>query len=156
SLDAIPRLLTLAAGQTARLIDVSDLAAPFQLSRPTIRDYVTLLERIFLLEELPPWHSNRLSRLIKTPKLHVTDTGVACALLGLDEEALSDDRGTLGQLLESFVVQELRRQASRRDEDLGFHHLRDKDGVEVDLVIEQGGRALAAVEVKASATVTAA
>jgi uncharacterized protein len=156
SVDAIPRLLTLAAGQTARLINVSDLAAPFQLSRPTIRDYVTLLERIFLLEELPPWHNNRLSRLIKTPKLHLTDTGVACALLGLDEAALSADRGTLGQLLETFVVQELRRQASWRDDDVRFHHLRDKDGVEVDLVIEQGGRALAGVEVKASATVTPA
>ena len=156
SLDALPRLLTLAAGQTARLINVSDLAAPFQLSRPTIRDYVTLLERIFLLEELPPWHNNRLSRLIKTPKLHLTDTGVACALLGLDEAALSEDRGTLGQLLETFVVQELKRQASWRDDDVRFHHLRDKDGVEVDLVIEQGGRALAAIEVKASATVTAA
>lgn len=156
SLDALPRLLTLAAGQTARLLNVSDLAAPFQLSRPTIRDYVTLLERIFLLEELPPWHNNRLSRLIKTPKLHVTDTGVACALLGLNEAALSDDRGTLGQLLETFVVQELRRQASWRDDDMRFHHFRDKDGMEVDLVIQQGGRAVAAVEVKASATVTAA
>lgn len=156
SLDAIPRLLALAAGQTARLINVSDLAAPFQLSRPTIRDYVTLLERIFLLEELLPWHSNRMSRLIKTPKMHLTDTGVACALLGLDDSALSDDRGTLGQLLETFVFQELRRQASWRDDDVRFHHLRDKDGVEVDLVIEQGARALAAVEVKAAATVTAA
>ncbi|MHB1097365.1 MAG: ATP-binding protein [Gemmatimonadaceae bacterium] len=156
SLDALPRLLTLAAGQTARLLNVSDLAAPFQVSRPTIREYVTLLERIFLLEELPPWHSNRLSRLIKTPKLHLTDTGVACALLGLDEAALSDDRGTLGQLVETFVLQEIRRQASWRDDDMRFHHLRDKDGVEVDLVIEQDGRTLAAVEVKASATVTAA
>ncbi len=156
SLDVLPRLLTLAAGQTARLLNVSDLAAPFQVSRPTIRDYVTLLERIFLLEELPPWHSNRLSRLIKTPKLHLTDTGVACALLGLDDAALADDRGTLGQLLETFVLQELRRQASWRDDDVRFHHFRDKDGVEVDLVIEQGGGALAAVEVKASATVTAA
>jgi predicted AAA+ superfamily ATPase len=153
SLDVLPRLLTFAAGQTARLINVSDLAAPFQLSRPTIREYVTLLERIFLLEELPPWHSNRLSRLIKTPKLHLTDTGVACALLGLDAAALSADRSTLGQLLETFVVQELKRHASWRDDDVRFHHLRDKDGVEVDLVIEQGGRALAAVEVKASATV---
>ena len=156
SLDVLPRLLTLAAGQTARLLNVSDLAAPFQVSRPTIRDYVTLLERIFLLEELPPWHSNRLSRLIKTPKLHLTDTGVACALLGLDDAALADDRGTLGQLLETFVLQELKRQASWRDDDVRFHHFRDKDGVEVDLVIEQGGGALAAVEVKASATVTAA
>lgn len=154
SLDAMARLLSLAASQTARLINVSDLAAPFNLSRPTIREYVTLLERMFLLEELPPWHSNRLSRLIKTPKLHLTDTGVACALLGQDDASLAQDRELLGQLLETFVVQELKRQASWRDDDIRFHHLRDKDGVEVDVVIEQGGRSLAAVEVKASATVT--
>ena len=77
TLDALPRLLTLAAAQTARLLNVSDLAAPFHLSRPTIRDYVTLLERVFLLETLPPWHSNRLSRLVKTPKLHLGDAGLA-------------------------------------------------------------------------------
>lgn len=154
SIDAIARLLALAASQTARLINVSDLAAPFNLSRPTIREYVTLLERMFLLEELPPWHNNRLSRLIKTPKLHLTDTGVACSLLGLDEASLAHDRELMGQLLETFVVQELKRQATWRDDDIRFHHLRDKDGVEVDLVIEQGGRSLAAVEVKASATVT--
>lgn len=155
SLDALPRLLALAAGQTARLLNVSDLAAPFQLSRPTIQDYVTLLERVFLLEQLPPWHSNRLSRLIKTHKLHLADTGVACALLGLDAESLSADRGTLGHLLETFVYQELRRQASWRDDDIRFHHFRDKDGAEVDLVLERGGRELAGVEVKAAATVTA-
>ncbi len=156
SLDVLPRLLTLAAGQTARLLNVSDLAAPFQISRPTIKDYVTLLERVFLLETLAPWHSNRLSRLVKAPKLHLGDTGVACALLGLDAESLRDDRQTLGQLLETFVFQELRRQASWLEDDVRFHHFRDKDGAEVDLVLELGGRALAGVEIKASATVTAA
>ena len=156
SLDALPRLLALAAGQTARLINISDLASPFQLSRPTIRDYVTLLERVFLLEELPPWHSNRLSRLIKTPKLHVGDTGLACALLGLDAVALRHDRATLGQLLETFVFQELRRQASWHEEEIRFHHFRDKDGAEVDIVLERGAGRVAGVEVKAAATVTAA
>lgn len=156
SLDVLPRLLTLAAGQTARLINVSDLASPFQLSRPTIRDYVTLLERVFLLEELPPWHSNRLSRLVKTPKLHLGDSGVACALLGLDAEALRADRAYLGQVLETFVFGELRRQASGHPDDHRFHHFRDKDGVEVDVVIERGTRQVAGVEVKASATVTPA
>lgn len=156
SLDALPRLLALAAGQTARLINISDLASPFHLSRPTIRDYLTLLDRVFLLEELPPWHSNRLSRLIKTPKLHVGDTGLACALLGLDAAALIQDRGTLGQLLETFVFQELGRQASWHKEEIRFYHYRDKDGAEVDLVLERGAAQVAGVEVKASATVTAA
>ena len=156
ALDALPRLLSLAAAQTARLLNVADLAASFQLSRPTIRDYVTLLERVFLLETLPPWHSNRLSRLVKTPKLHLGDSGLACALLGVDAASLAADRPLLGQLLETFVFQELRRQASWRDEPIGFFHFRDKDGAEVDIVLERGARELVGVEVKASATVTVA
>ena len=156
ALDTLPRLLQLAAGQTARLLNVADLAAPFQLSRPTIRDYVTLLERIFLLERLPPWHSNRLSRLIKTPKLHLGDTGLVAALHGHEASALLKDRAALGPLLETFVFQELRRQASWQEEAIAFYHFRDKDGAEVDIVLERGGHQVAGVEVKASATVTAA
>ena len=153
ALDALPRLLALAAGQTAGLVNISELAAPFQVSRPTIREYVTLLSRIFLLEELPPWHSNRSKRLVKTPKLHLTDTGLACALLRLDADALAQDRTSFGHLLETFVFQELRRHAGWQDESLTIHHYRDKDQVEVDLVLESGGR-LAGVEVKAGSTVT--
>jgi predicted AAA+ superfamily ATPase len=156
SLDVVPRLLAAAAAQTARLVNVSDLAAPFQVSRPTIRDYLTLLARVFLLEELPPWHTNRLSRVVKTPKLHLGDTGLACALLGADAKALKTDRALLGQLLETFVFQELKRQASWHEHPLAFHHFRDRDGYEVDIVIERGAHAVAGVEVKAAATVTAA
>ena len=153
SLETLPLLLRAAASQTARLFNLSDLAAPFQLSRPTIGDYVTVLERVFLLETLPPWHSNRLSRLVKTPKLHLGDTGVAAALLGLDPEQLTRDRPLLGQLLETFVLQELRRQGSWQDITVEFYHFRDRDGVEVDIVMERGAHAIAGVEVKASATV---
>lgn len=152
SLDVLPRLLAAGAAQTAQLFNVSSLAAPFQLSRPTIADYVTLLERVFLLERLPPWHSNRLSRLLKTPKLHLGDTGLACALLGLDEAALAADRTALGPLLETFVFQELRRQASAHVGPHGFFHFRDKDAAEVDIVIERGARQLVGIEVKAAAT----
>ena len=125
------------------------------MSRPTIRDYLTLLANVFLLEELPPWHINRLSRLIKTPKLHLGDTGLACALLGQDADSLAVDRPLLGQLLETFVFQEMRRQASWHEEPVLFSHFRNKDGVEVDLVLESSGQKVAGVEVKASATVTA-
>ena len=156
SLDILPRLLAMTAGQTARLINVSDLAGPFQVSRPTIRDYVTLLQRVFLVDELPPWHRNRLSRLVKTPKLHVTDSGLAAALLGLDADALWADKTTFGQLLETFVYQELRRLASGETQDVRFHHYRDRDGYEVDIVLERGAGDVVGIEVKAGATVTAA
>ena len=154
SLNALPRLLTLAASHTATLINVADLSAPFELTRQTIHDHVTLLERVFLLERLPAWHTNRLSRLVKRPKLHMGDTGVACALLGLDAAALDADRATLGPMLETFVFQELRRQASWRPTPVDFFHFRDRDDFEVDLVLEQGRTAVAGVEVKAAATVS--
>lgn len=151
--DALPRLLTLAAGQTACLVNISKLAGPFQMTRPTIRDYVTLLSRIFLLEELPSWHNNRMKRLIKTPKLHLGDSGLACALLGLDGQRLWEDRPVFGRLLETFIVQELRRQASWQEDPIVFSHYRDKDKNKIDLVIESLGRT-AGIEVKAAATVT--
>jgi predicted AAA+ superfamily ATPase len=154
SFDALPRLLALAANYTARLLNVSDLSGPFSLSRPTIHEYVALLERVFLIERLPPWHSNQMSRLIKTPKLHMGDTGVACALLGQNAVQLGQDRAALGPMLETFVLQELRRQASGRPEPLSFFHYRDRDGFEVDIVMERGAGSIAGIEVKAAASVS--
>lgn len=151
-LDVLPRLLSAVASQTARLFNLTDLAAPFQLSRPTISSYVELLERAFLLDRLSPWHSNRLQRLVKTSKLHIGDTGLGCALLGVDAAALEDNRPLLGQLLETFVFQELKRQASWHDDPMSFFHYRDKDQMEVDIVIERSAMSVAGIEVKAAAT----
>jgi len=152
NLDILPKLLALAAGQTARLFNAADLASPFSLSRPTIREYLALLEQIFIIEQLQPWHSNRLSRLIKTPKMHLTDTGLICSLLGVNSQSLWQDKTLLGQLLETFIYQELRKYADWHDEELKFYHFRNKDKIEVDIIIEQG-RQLAGIEIKASATV---
>lgn len=151
--EVLPDLLAAAADKTAQIFNLADMAAPFSLSRPTIGQYVTLLERIFLIHRLRSWHSNALSRLVKSPKLHIGDTGLACTLLDLTADDLRADRTRCGHLLETFVVQEIRRQAgwSARPPRLG--HFRDRDGVEVDLVLEFGPNRVAAVEVKLSATV---
>ena len=156
SLDSLRRLLSAIASQTARLFNISNLASPFQLSRPTIKAYVEILERMFLVEQLPPWHRNNLKRLIKTPKLHVGDTGLAAAVLGLSAQAIHADGTLLGQLSESFVFQELRKQASWQDTPTRFSHFRDRDDFEVDIVLERDSGTLCGIEVKASATVTQA
>lgn len=152
ALDVMPRLLELAAGQTAHLFNVSELASPFGLSRPTVRDYLTLLERVFLVDILPPWHVRHINRLVKTPKLHLGDTGLAAALLRLDAASLHANKALLGQLLETFVFQELRRLAGASSEAVAFYHFRNRDDHEVDIVLERGAL-LAGVEVKASGTV---
>ena len=153
SLDAMPRLLTLVAGQTARMLNIAELAGPFELSRPTIRDYMALLRGVFLADEVPPWYTNRLKRLVKRPKIYMGDTGLAAALLEVDVKSLIQDRAILGQLLETFVYQELQRQASWKEMPISFSHFRGDNDLEVDLVLKSG-RAMVAIEVKAAAPLT--
>ncbi len=153
SSDAIPKLLTTVANLSGQLFNLATIASQFQMSRNTIRDCLVLLERQFLIERLPPWYSNRMKRMVKKPKIHISDTGLACTLLRMEPDSLLKNRNMLGQLLESFIVQELSRQASYSDQPFEFYHYRDRDGTEVDLVIELGSLDLAGIEVKASATV---
>lgn len=153
NLEAIPKLLQMVANHSGQLLNVSELAKAFQLSRLTVDHYVALLRQIFLVEFLPPWFSNQNKRLIKTPKVHLMDTGLATAVLKLNLQQLQRDHNILGHLLESFVYAELRKQASWLDADMAFYHYRDKDQYEVDIVMENGGKRLLGIEVKAAATV---
>ncbi len=152
SIETLPRLLEIAAGRTACLLNVNNLASSFQLDRLTIDSYLMVLEKMFLMERIPAWHSNRAKRLVKTPKMHLCDTGVVCALLDLDKSALLEDRMLFSHILETFVLQELKRQASASDRNHSFYHFRNRDGEEVDIVIQRGIK-LAGVEVKASGTI---
>lgn len=151
--EAIPKLLRMLANHSACLANISELAKAFQLTRPTIEHYVAILRRIFLVDFLQPWHSNRNSRLIKTPKVHLTDAGLACTVLGCDEKRLSAEPALLGQLAETFVYTELQRQAGWGEHEYAFFHYRDKDQYEVDLVIENEMGDLVGIEVKVAATV---
>jgi len=136
------------------LLNISHIAASFQISRQTVKAYFTLLKHIFLVDELPAWHHNKGKRLIKTPKIHLCDTGLAAAVLKVSSQQLhTEDRIMLGHLLESFVYNELKRQASGYENDVSFYHYRDKDQYEVDIVMEQYGGGTVGIEVKASATV---
>ena len=147
------RLLELAALRTAELVNLTALGAELGMRRETIDQHLGVLERLFLVRRLRAWHRNEATRLIKTPKLHLMDSGLAATLAGFDPEDWNIRRDRFGHLLESFVVQQLIAQAGWTDPDLRFWHYRDKDQVEVDLVITRG-RHTWGVEVKAGATVT--
>lgn len=155
ALEVMPQLLELAAAQSAQLLNVAGIASDFKLSRPTVRDYLALLQHTFLVDHLPAWHHKRAVSLVKTPKLHIGDTGLACALLETSAEELHDprrDRTLFGHLLETFALQELRRQASANRKSERFFYYREKSGAEIDIVIKRGSQ-LAGIEVKAASTV---
>jgi predicted AAA+ superfamily ATPase len=109
-----------------------------------------------LQQSLPPWHSNRLKRLPKTPKLHFLDPGLLAALRDLSPEQVRADRTPFGALLETFIVAELLKLASWAGHRLTFAHFRDKDRNEVDIVAEDRRGRVVGIEVKAAATVTGA
>ncbi len=123
SSDAIPRLLTTVANLSGQLFNVATIASQFQMSRNTVRDYLILLERQFLIKRLPSWYSSRIKRMVKKPKIHISDTGLACTLLRMEPDSLLKNRSIFGQLQESFVVQDLRRQASYSDQPYEFYHI---------------------------------
>lgn len=152
--DGMQRLIELLAYRTASLLNVSTLSKELGMERATVVKYLGILERLFLVQQLPAWHRNQAKRLIKSPKLHLMDTGLAAALgrLGPDQWLTKAER--FGALMESHVVEQLMAQASWVDPELRFSHYRDKDQVEVDLVIERG-QELWGVEVKRAASVQA-
>ncbi len=152
-LDRLPRLLDILAEHAGQLVNHSRVGAALGLSSVTAQKYVSILERLFLVRTLVSWSSNRLTRLIKTPKLHFLDTGLLATLREDEVDALRDDKTRFGPLLESFVVSELMKLASWSERRLSFSHYRTKDQNEVDVVIEDRRGRIVGIEVKASATV---
>ncbi len=102
--------------------------------------YLGLLERLFLVRRLSAWHRNPGKRLIKSPKVYIRDSGLVAALVQLSTEDWLRERPIFGQLLESFVLQQIVSQAGWTRPDLGLWHYRDKDQVEVDCVVTLGRR----------------
>jgi len=149
----LQKLVELLALRTANLLNVSAFSSEIGIRRETVEQYLLVLERLFLVRRLPAWHRNESKRLVKAPKVHLVDSGLGATLAGLDASDWTAHRDQFGHLLESFVVQQLVAQAGWTDPDLRFWHYRDKDQVEVDLVITRG-RKTWGVEVKAAASVT--
>lgn len=141
------RLMELLAERTAGLLNVSSLSQELGMRRETIDKYLAILEQLFLVRKLSAWHRKSSKRMVKTPKIHMVDSGLAATLSRLKKADWSAQSTEFGALLESWVVQQFICQAGWTDSDLRFSHYRDKDQVEVDLVIEQG-RNVWGVEIK--------
>ena len=147
------RLIDHAAAASGRLLNMSALGSRLGVDGKTVDRWLTLLEHMFLVRRIRAWHRNRLKRLVRTPKLHFLDSGLLAALLGTGAADIAGDREKLGPLLECFVHAEIAKAAALSDETTTVSHYRDKDRVEVDLVLERSPDRVAGIEVKAGATV---
>ncbi|MDB6107585.1 MAG: P-loop NTPase protein [Gammaproteobacteria bacterium] len=109
---------------------------------------------MFLIKRVEPWFNNRLSRLVKTPKLHFLDSGLLAALLGATTERITAHRSIFGPLLETFVMSEIMKQFGWLEDSCTLTHYRDKDKNEVDFVIENAVGDVVWIEVKSAASVS--
>lgn len=154
-LTELPKFVRLLAEHSGKLVNYSQLASGINVNHRTGQRYVGLLEQVFLIATLQPWFTNAPRRIVKTPKLHFLDSGLLASARGLTFDRIKADRGAFGALLESFVFSEVLKLMTASDLRLTPHHFRDRDMREVDIVLERDDGMIAAIEVKASATVKA-
>lgn len=145
-------LSLLAANQGGELVKAR-IADGADVPRNTITAYLDVLRSVFLVDELPPWTANLTKREVGRTKAFVGDSALALRLNRLTEQQLLPlTSDSIGGLFEAFVASELLKQRSWSEHDYQPFHFRDRDGVEVDLVLELDDGRIIAIEVKASST----
>ena len=150
------RFLALVASRHGQVLNKSDFAAPLGVSVPTITQWLGILETTAQILVVPPFYENLGKRLIKSPKVYVFDSGLACHLLGIDSMAELAKSPFAGSLFEGFIAAEIVKaqvNAGRRRE---LYHFRDEQGLEVDFVVPGRSGSLSLVECKDTSTATPA
>ena len=149
------KLRTVLASCTVRTGQVLNHAATARdagVAAATAEAHMRLLEDLSIIARIPAWHSKRLYRLTRSPKVHIVDPGLAAHLLHVDENTLARDATLVGQLFETFVVSELRPHLEAVSATTEMFHFRDRSGREIDCVLERGGRVVG-LEVKSATRV---
>lgn len=136
NLETLGRFMALAASRTAQETNLSDIGGDAGVSHSTIRAWMSVLEPSFLVFRLPAWHRNLRKQLVKAPKLHVMDSGLACRLLGIRSADELRHHPLRGAIFESWVAAEIFKHRIHRGEPDGMFHFRSARGPEVDLVIQ--------------------
>ncbi len=148
----IPRLLGLCAARTATELNTASIAGELGIPARTVSAHLAHLSTAFLVRLIPAWSTNLSSKVVRRPKMVVTDVGLAAHLQGLTAAGLSRPQAQFGPLLETLAATELIRQLSWSEGFPSLWHFRDRSGAEVDLVLERPDGRIVGIEVKATAT----
>lgn len=144
-------LMRVLAGRTSHELNTSEIARVIGASPDVTKRVVSMLETVYFHYLVPAWSRNLTAKAVRRPKLHITDSGLATALCGVDADALRQpENSASGAFLESFVVGEVARQLTWSDTEASLFHWRDRDGAEVDIVLERPNGDVVGIEVKAS------
>jgi predicted AAA+ superfamily ATPase len=150
------RYLEALALNTAGIVDDRTLFEAAGINRKTALAYERLLVNLLVVEAVPAWTSNRLKRLVLSPKRYVVEPALVGTVLGIDVDLVLRNGDLLGRLLDTFVAAQLRAELASASSRPRLYHVRQQQGrFEVDLLAELGGGRLIGIEVKADAAPTA-
>jgi uncharacterized protein len=152
-LSTFRRFLGLVASRHGQILNKTDIAAPLGVSVPTVAEWLSILEITGQIILAPPYFENFGKRLIKSPKLYLGDSGLACHLLGINTQAELERSPFLGALFEGYVAAEILKSQASQGRRKELYHFRDQQGLEVDFLFPDRQGRLRMVECKASKTV---
>ena len=147
------RFVQLCAGRIGQLLNITSLAADTGITRITAESWLSVLQASHLVFLVRPWFNNLNKRLIKTPKLYFCDPGLAAWFLGVRDASHIRAHPQRGALFENWVMTELLKTQTNRGIKPSLHFLRDKEGHEVDALIETAPDTFQAIEIKSGETV---
>jgi predicted AAA+ superfamily ATPase len=146
------RFLGLVASRHGQILNKTDLAAPLGLSIPTIARWLDVLETTGQILVVPPYFENFGKRLVKSPRVYLADSGLACHLLGIESEQELAKSPFRGELFEGFIAAEIAKAQIGRGGRRELWYVRDRSGLEIDFVIPGSGGRQRWIEVKATRT----
>ena len=151
---SMAKLLQLLAGQISSLVNYKNIADKIKISDKTVRKYIEILEALYIIKLVPAYANNQLKRVVKSPKIHFIDSGLASYLLNVDVHGAMVKQGELyGDIVESFVYSELIKHKTTADKRVSIYHFRDQQKKEVDFVIESTDGKIVAIEVKSGSNI---
>ena len=152
-LNLFQKFVSLCAGRTGQLLNYSNLAADCGITQPTAKKWLSILEASYLVFLQPNWSGNHRKRLVKMPKLHFLDVGLACWLLGIRAPGQLEAHPLRGALFETWVVTEILKHRWHRGVSGPLNFYRDRSGLEADILM-QGPEHTVLAEAKAGQTVS--
>lgn len=150
----LDKLLKLLAGQISSLVNYTNIANHINIADKTVAKYIQILEALYIIKLVPAYSNNQLKRVVKSPKVHFIDTGLASYLLNIDVEgSMVRQSEFFGNLVESFVYSELIKHQSYANIDVNIYHYRDQSQKEVDFVLEASNGDIVGLEVKSGSNI---
>jgi len=150
---AFEKFLRLCAGRAGQLLNMNSLALETGVDNKTISSWISVLESSFIIYRLYPHHRNFNKRVVKMQKIYFYDTGLLCALLGIQNTQQLNFHPLYGNLFENFIVSELMKYSYNHGKSDNLYFWRDNTGHEIDIIVENSGK-LYPVEIKSGKTIT--